>query len=79
MNHMIRSDHETFPSGGETWIRPIPHRAASRQQPDAASGVEPTHPEYNGRFLVTPAGRAFINHWKRGPYFSLFGSSGLFG
>src|SRR5512146_3014160 len=36
--------HDTIFNSGETWIRPIPHRAANRQQPDDSSGVESTHP-----------------------------------
>ena len=71
--------HDAILHSGETWIRPIPHLAANRQQPDDPSGVESTHPEHNGRLRVAPAGRAFTNHWKRGPYCSLFGSSGFSG
>jgi hypothetical protein len=62
------SGHDTVLNSGGTWIRPIPHLAANRQQPDDPSGVESTHPEHTGRLRVAPAGRAFTNHWKRGPY-----------
>jgi len=65
----MSSGHDTIINNGETWIRPIPHVAASRQQPDDASGVEPTHPEHAGRLHVLPAGRAFTNDRKRGLYF----------
>ena len=73
------SGHDTILNSGETRIRPIPHLAANRQQPDDPSGGEPTHSEHTGRLRVAPAVRAFTNHWKRGPYSSLFGLSSFSG
>lgn len=74
MKPEIRSSHDTFRNSGEIWSRPFYHRAVSRQQSDDPSGVESTQPERSGCLHIDPAGRAFRNHWRRGP---LSGHSGL--
>ena len=45
MKQGMHSGHDTIFNSGGTWIRPISHLAANRQQPDDPSGVESTHPE----------------------------------
>ena len=78
INQEHPSSHDTSLNNGETWIRPTLHLAANRQQPDAPSGVESSHPEYSGRLQVSPRGRVFINH-ENAALISFFGSSGFFG